>query len=514
MHHLPLFAATLLVSLPGQAPAEMLRLSIAGPATWRARLQPTNLGSMLSSAAAERIWHGYVDAVDRTLRTVRKADEAFAQERTRLLDYGGTLHVVTWLEQAEDALHVPRWSAALVAEPDGHSDLSAMAGACEAWFARVGERASNAWRDVAPGPAQLVDGRLVVVFAGDDDRAPATARAHAFVGKKLDPRDVLRLELEVPPTLGLLRDREWERGLVGDLLGAATQRLALTIGAFGPQVAFTVTAEFGDGVRGALGCVAPPRDGVPDLHSLVPDGTATWLSWQIDASAGYATFVRVLAGLSNRDEPRVAADLRRAHGIDVMREALPLLGSEALLLWPEAAAVAADLLPESEFCLLVPVRDEQALRAVAVGLAPRLGANEITAGEDAFVCQWPGAGQLRLADGMLCLTGQAVPPEFLERLWEHVARWRPGKGFDRGAGVTGSGRVDVARFAVHELYADLYAMRVLFLPGRAGDLQLPPVGKVAEELDRWLPMLRQHQLGDAAVELRTWPAKSQLRVAW
>lgn len=219
------FAALLAAALASQSPPpELLRLSIAGPATWQARLRPTNLGSLLASAAAERIWRGYVEGVDSALRAVRQADDAFVRERAHLLAYGGTLHVVAWLEQAETALQVPRWSAALIAEPDGHSDLPAMAKVCEAWFARLGEEMSNAWRDVAPGPAELVDGRLVVVFAGEDDRAGAAARARAFAAKKLDPRDVLRLELEVTPTLGLLRDREWERGLVGDVLGAATRR--------------------------------------------------------------------------------------------------------------------------------------------------------------------------------------------------------------------------------------------------------------------------------------------------
>ena len=167
-----------------QGPPELLRLSIVGPAGWRSRLQPTNLGSMLASAAAETIWRGYAERVDAALRSVRGADEAFRRERARLLDYGGTLHVVAWLEQAEDALNVPRWSAALVAEPDGHTDLEAMAVESKAWLERAGDRASNAWRDMRVSTPRCHEGRLLLVFAGDDDRAAATLRAERFAGRR------------------------------------------------------------------------------------------------------------------------------------------------------------------------------------------------------------------------------------------------------------------------------------------------------------------------------------------
>lgn len=290
----------------------------------------------------------------------------------------------------------------------------------------------------------------------------------------------------------------------------------MTIGAFGPQVAFTLTAEFGDGERGALGGLVPARSGVPDLQALVPEGTATWLGWQIDPAAGYATWVRALAGLTSEDPKATAAKLQQRYGCDVPADVLPLLGTEALLLWPEAAAAAAAEadMPSNEFCLVVPVRDEPALRTIAGRLATRLRGVEATDDGGAFVCNWPTFGRVRIADGVLCLFGDAVAPDFCDRLSANVARWRRGKALDRGAGIIGVGRVDIARFAVHELYADLLVLRLWFMARVGNGSDLPPVAVVAEELGRWLPMLRQHQLGDASVELRTWPAKSQLRVSW
>ncbi|HZN38017.1 MAG TPA: hypothetical protein VFD82_04395 [Planctomycetota bacterium] len=65
----------------GMPPPVVLRVQVLGPAGWRARLGPTNLGTMLATEAAERIWRRYADAVDGAMRGAQGDAAAFARAR-------------------------------------------------------------------------------------------------------------------------------------------------------------------------------------------------------------------------------------------------------------------------------------------------------------------------------------------------------------------------------------------------------------------------------------------------
>lgn len=503
---------TLVMGLPAQAQPELLRLAIAGPATWRTRLQPTDLGSMLATEAAEKIWRRYVGALDGELRGLRGADAAFARERARLLDYAGTLHIVAWLEQAEDALNVPRWSAAFVAEPDGHTDLVAMAAESEQWLQRLGDTSSNAWRDMRPGPPRVHEGRLVLVFAGDEDRERATARAMAFRGKAIDPRDVMRIELEVAPMLGLLRDRAWDRGLATDLLGAATQRITGTLGAFGPDLSAALRIEFAaTGERGVFAALAPERNGVPRLSRLIPDDVSLHAAWQVDWAAAWRTFCTVLAGVSERSPEQARDRLQRQLGIDVGKAIVPLLRDDVLLVCdrgdPDDGAV-----PLARACLVVPVRDAAQLVEALEPVVKHLGGFAMRGDDGAWSCTFAEGLQLVVDEGLLCIGGTTHGAAIAAKVRDRAAAAGvpAAQADDAGAGVVGQGEVAVPPFASSELFPALRLVPLLF----GVSFRLPARELLADEVTRWTPLLQQHRLGAAAMQLRTRPREVHLRISW
>lgn len=506
-----LLAGCLAAVALAQEPPELLRLSVVGPAGWRSRLQPTNLGSMLASAAAETIWRGYAARIDEVLRRARDADEAFGRERARLLDYGGTLHVVAWLEQAEDALHVPRWSAALVAEPDGHTDLAAMAAESASWLTLAGDRVSNAWRDMRVTAPRCHEGRLLLVFASDDDRLAATARAERLVGKPLEPRDVVRLDVLLPPMLGLLRDHAWQRGLAGDLVGSSTQRASWTVGASGPHVAFTFDLGFTGPDRGMLSGLAPERSGVPDLAWLVPPDTPMHFAWQVDLAALWEVAVRTSAGLMDRDAQAWREHLVVHYGCDPVRDVLARLRDEALcMVCPAGQADAGELTPS--LCFVVPVRDEAPLRTTCEAMLRRDGGAAACDEEGVLRGTWSGGMHVTIGHGVACFATDARAMLHAEQVLATAAeRARPpSQLLDAGKGVGGKGRIDVATFVGHDLHVGLRLLLLLL----GGAVSWPAVADVDAEVARWVPMLRQHQLDTASTTARSQAGQWQLRVLW
>jgi hypothetical protein len=512
---LPLVLATLLIAAcPAQEPPELLRIAIAGPATWRTRLQPTDLGSMLASEAAEKVWRGYVDAIDHALRGLRGADAAFVRERARWLDYSGTLHVVAWLEQAEDAVHLPRWSAALIAEPDGHTDLATMAADSEQWLRRIGDEASNSWRELRPGQPEVRDGRMYVMFAEDEDRERASARAFAWRPRAIDPRDVARVEIEIAPLLGLLRDRPGERGLAADLLGAATQRLLFTLGAYGPDVALTSrVVQVATGDRGLLGALAPQRSGVPELSGLVPDATSLRGSWRVDWPALWTTFCTVWAGLREESTAASRARWTKALGVDIDKDLLPHLRDEVLLVCGDARDDHGSV-PLARTSLVVPVRDAERLVAALEPAMKRLGGFGVRGDAGSWSCTFSGILPMYLAvdGGVLCVGGVEHGPELATKVYERVdaAGVPPPKFVDAGDGVGGAGVIDASAFLLGESYAAVRLFWGLF----GGGFKVPPKAEFQAEVERWTPLLQKHHLDAAAVQLRTVPGELTVRLLW
>jgi hypothetical protein len=498
----PLRAQDASASTTAHEPPEIVRMTIAGPAAWRARLGPTNLGAMLATEAAERIWRGYLARADARLRAGRPAaapgGDPLGSVRARLIDYAGTVHVVCWLEQAEDAVHVARWSAALVAEPDGHTDLAAMAAECRASIDHFADRASEPWRVVAAGAPRVHDGRLLLVLADDDDRAAATARAERIRGAPLERQDVVRVETRLPELLGLLRDHPLHRELAADVLGVTTGCAALTLGAVGPRVALTL-ALHGEGIdRGLVGAVWPVRPAGPStLAMLAPEGAALQLVWRTDLGAVWETWLRTGGSAVERamawkwDEAAYRARVAQRFGGDLGRDVLAHVGDELMLVagLPVPRRDDPRWLPWQSLCLVARVRDAGRHEAVLRARLGRFG--HVVIGGD-VVC-------LALSDAALPIAAGIV-----ERADAAVGAAPPS-----GTQITGTGTLQAHPVVLRELQRMLALASVLAGGWDVTDLLVP-----ARDVDRWHPLLLEHRLGSIALESVRTAGELQLRVLW
>lgn len=492
---------------------ELMRLSVAGPAAMRSRLLPTDLGSLCSSADAVAIWAGYVERLDAALRAAHGDDDAFARERARFLGYAGTFHVVVWLEQAEDGIHVPRWSLLLIAEPDARTDLQAMASECERWLARIGDTMDGAARELGVATPRIHDGRLLAVLAAAEDLEAANARAERFVPASLPRDEVVHLEIDVPPSLLLMRDRNWERGIASDLLGSGLQRATFAVGSRGPNVSMAMTVTFGEGSRGLLGGLLPPRTSIPDLEWLVPKETSSRFSWQLDAGEMWSAWSAVLAGAFERDVKEIRADEQKRLGIDVQRDVFAHLHGDALLLWRAAELAAGDGDdPFGDACLVLPVRDGRALEAGAAKLLRAIGSAPDVDGDDVFYGQWAGLGHVAIGYGVACIAFGERGRDHVDAVLELAAE-RQSRGevaAVKGNSLCGSGRIDVSALLARDFYA---MVRGAMVAVGAGDFA-PSSPVVTTEAQRWLPLLKASGLEDAAVELKSGASEVSLRVLW
>ena len=511
--------ATLFVALAAPTSAQepvILQVTACGPAAWRSRIGPTNLGTMLATQGAEAIWRGYVDAIDRVVRHAHGAEQTFVTERQRLLDYGGEVHLVVWLEQAEDALQLPRWSAALIVEPDGSTDLGAMAAACRAWLERVEVAAATRWLALKLSPPRLHGGRLVAVLATAQDLDTATARAQQFECQRLDEARVLRINVDPQAALGLLRDRASERDFVAALLGPATQSATLTIGHVGPRVAVDFALAFGKGDGGIVRGLLPVRPGVVDLDALVPEGTATHYAWAIDFAEVWRAGTAAVATARELEPQQLRKRLRGFYGSDFDKTVWPHLGREVMLLWLSAEAAEHDgVTPFANACLVAPVRDEQALiEAVSAVLKHRGERYRID--EEGVLSHRLLGGSLRIGLGVACVALGDRSDAHCESVLQRAAeskRVRKGSS-ERPVGApdgwNGRGRIDVTTLFARDLYGQLRWLLFAF----GGMRHLPSLHEVQSEGQRWLPLLQRHSL-DAATTLGGSTAERwQLRILW
>ncbi|MCA8976347.1 MAG: hypothetical protein KDC98_16630 [Planctomycetes bacterium] len=507
---LPLLAQT---PVPTPAPV-LLHLSTFGPATWRVRVGPTNLGSMLASRGAVAIWRSLVDRLDAIAREASEDDATFAAERAHLLDYGGAIHVVAWLDQAEDALHVPRWSAALIVEPDGHTDLVTMADRCRHWLAKAEASARRPWREMGLSPPRLVGDRLIAVLANPEDADAAMQRATAFACEPLVHPAVLRLRVELPTALGLAHDRAAERGLLAALLGPATRRLTFAIGSVGPRLAVDLSCDFEVGDRGILEGLYPAVSGVPDLDHLVPDGIATRFAWRVDLPLIWQSWIRAEAVAGEREPAALRERYETAHGRDLADDVLSLLATEAMVLWRSADVQAASPTPFANACLVVPVRDEQALIEQVRELLRRSGELATEDEDGVFYGETPLL-RIAIGHGTACLTfdrlGDALRDAVLARA-ARPQRARPAPELPAGAppDCSGRGSLDVATLVNRDLEGQMQ-----WLAWLSGRLQLArSAARIAKEARRWLPLLREHRLDEATTVSASTESAWLLRVLW
>ncbi|HEX6812212.1 MAG TPA: hypothetical protein VF384_11355 [Planctomycetota bacterium] len=501
-------------------PPAIVCLQTFGPAAWRARLGPTNLGSMLASERAESIWRSYVDDAKASLRHARRDEVAFTREWTRVLDYGGAIAVVVWLEQAEDALHSARWSMAIVGEPDGHTDLAALAAESAGWLGdSLGKERGRQWRDLTLVPPQVRDGRLVAVVACTEDADAVIARAVALRLPAPPAPTALHVEIEVDEALGLARDRPQDRDWLRALVGKATQRVTFDLGCAGPRLALDTGVEFTAGDRGMLGGLLPIGKGVPAMEWLIPEGTAAHMTGHVDLTALWSTAVAAEAELRETDAATVSKQWAKHLGLDVATDLAPHFADHAMLLWQASASEDKDRALLGNLCIVVPLRDEPAAVAGLTALLPKLG-HRAQVRQGVFLAEragvlWMPALCLGIANDVACLAvggnGREQVLAVIDRAAGGPPRTNPRAPEPAApAGWNGAGRIDVEIMLGRHLASLGTLLRAL----TGATLKLPRHDSLAREANRWLPLLQQHGLAVATRLSGATPTTWQQRVLW
>ncbi|GAB4161677.1 MAG: hypothetical protein Fur0037_28260 [Planctomycetota bacterium] len=493
MARLPIvLSAALACAVPAQ---QFLHLAVAGPAAQRARLGPTNLGTMLASEEAAEILAGYTGSFAREVRALRGDDDALDREPRRWLDYAGTVHLVAWVEQKEDALHLARWSAALIVEADQTSGLRKMAADIASWKGRLERGMERSWRSMALGDTLIEDGRLLVVLAEDADRRAATARARGFRPAALGPREALSLEIDLQAALGLLRDRGPERGLASALLGGGTEKAVLQIGASGPRVRLELSLRFRTEDRGLAEGLFPIASGVPDMAYLIPPSAAASMVGRTDPSRLLEACVAGIAEVLDEDAGAVRDLLRDRCGCDPGTDLLAKVGDETLAIFFDSESAGRSLL--DQVCLVLSLRDEKGLIEAAGEWMRRVG---ILASVDDDGVLWAetekfGGTHVAIGLGHLCI---AFGPDAVSHLNDVLdAAFRGGQTRllteappEAPPGWNGQGTIDAER-----LLAGHLATALAVLPRHLGYLgEWASRDSIAREVGRWLPMLRRHRL--------------------
>lgn len=378
----PLLASVLLLllaPLPAQTaattPPHVLVESV-GPAGWRARFAPTNLGTLLASEQGRELWEpGMLPVIGWLQQTLGDGPHE------RVLGYGGRIRIAVWL-QPGDLIEQRPFAAALVLEGDGHTDLQALAGDVQ----KLQTEAGGDWSDLDVGglPLRVLaqgddrmtapvvgEHHLLCVAAAADDLATALANARAFVGtcdgKPPAPDTAaLRVEMATPALLDLARaahernpDRsEWPtwRALGVECLGRSQWSLTTA----GPRVLFEMAQTFADSPRGLFAALFRTTAGMPSLQRLLPDGRSSWKLGRFDALALYDAIVAACVA-NEVDVVAAQKEMRESMGVDLRDDLIAHLGDEVML--HGASFTDVDRLERAPWLLAFRLQDAAAFAA-------------------------------------------------------------------------------------------------------------------------------------------------------
>lgn len=484
----------------------LVQLTVAGPSAWRAKLGPTDVGGMFASERAEPMWRAWTDRIEAAVRGVRADDAAFAAERERVLAWAGALHFVAWLDQPEDAVHVPRWSLAVIAEPDAAADADAVASAAKQWLERLGDGASNAWRDLRASEPLVHEGRVIAVLAEDEDRETATARAKSHTLPRLGRAEVVRGEVHVPALLGLLRDRAFERGVATELVGPATQRVVFSLGAVGPRVKAELAVHFGEGARGlpgVIGGAAPSR-----IDALVPGDVASRVAFGFDTTALWDTTMRARAVALESTVEKEAEFVEKRMGIDPRKELFAHVENGAMLAWRSRAqdeAVEEAMLADT--CLVLALREGAEVEKQVADFLQWLGGWPEVESDGVVTAHFGETVRVSVGFGVACIAVGSKRDRQVEDVLVFASERRPGPAPE--AAATSGGHLDVAATAVRDAYAWMRTVAILV----TGAQEWPSVRTVAEEARKWKGLLRDQSLERAKVEVDS-GAELRVVVSW
>ena len=507
-------AAAPATTAPATSP--VVEITAIGPAGWRQRFSPTNLGSLLESAGGHALWEPLAAQLDGMARGLLGGDEqVFALARQRLLDYGGQVQLLVWSERPDGQdLAV---DAGLVIGGDGRTDLAALARDLTAVLPAV---AGSAWQTEKVGDAEqqvLVSGKdrlAAPVQDGDRLLLPYSQRDLAAVLQRLRARPApekprpdapaLALHVDVPGLLRLSPGQSEERRITTALGFGSMQSLDVQLRTAGPCVAIDAQLQFDAGDRGLLGWLFPAANGLSSLLAVVPPKAPTWKIGHLDFVQGYNAIERAAAAFEEKD----AAELRKAAvqelGLDPVTDLLAQLATDALLIGN------VDRMLEDEtggFLLALALRDEakfkQSLAAI-VKQGKGFVSREATDDHDGVAIERYGGmftGDLQVAVGRgLFVLARGPDAETLVGQVLDAAKAAAGK---PGDGKLPAAFADLQRHAPPGLNGAACASAVAglqllsFLPELVGEA-VPGVGRLErldkETIEHCVELLAAHHL--------------------
>jgi hypothetical protein len=511
----------------------LLRIEVSGPAVFRERLLPTNLGSMVASAEGEAIWKDAVAAIEAGWRQLHGDDPTFLAARRRLLDYSGRVHLWGWCgtEAAQARTDIDAVTA--IVDADGKTDLRALARdlrlLLEHATGKSGQTAvdggNETWR-LADGDHQALavdcraDGRLLFAFG---DTPVSIAKAMAQTAAQLPPtpkkpgqEPLLDCRLDLAQIVRL-NARGQQAVAIAAALGCGSLRtLEFTLQPRGPQL----QCEFGlacAGDRGLFAGLFPEQPGTPDLLGLVPATAIGSKTSRCDPGQIWRVLLGALVVGEKKTVAEVEAEIEKEAGVDVGKDVLPHLNGEVMLVWE---APGDEEGAEPRFSLVARLKDGKAFTAGFAKLLDKGGLHPVSdngvlrAGEDSSwfipamhfgvtdkyaIVAFGKAGDERV-EALLAL---AKTPRAVDEAIAQQRRAEP-------PGCNGAGVLDVGiclRYHVGVLLEMLHE----FAGRLAPDVEL---SARARWLEAATPLLQKHHLDRIVVFTGTEKGRWAFRMLW
>ena len=316
-------------------------LLTVGPAGWRQRLGPTNLGSLLASAAGRELWSDGAEQIDGVWRHLLGVEAAaFATARQRLLDYSGSVQVqVRLVGEGRD----PRMLAAVAFAPDGRTDMTALATDLRSLMARAAEQdwqvtkvGDRDVQTISRGDEVLLapwlhEGRILLAMTPETELAAAHGYALALEQPPAQRPDspAVWLRIDVSAIRATMRDGRDADEMTA--LGAdAVHSLEVLCGAAGPHVFIEPRLVFGDGDRGLLGALFPAAKGPSTFLTPAPTA-ASWKAGHIDLTALWIAGEKLVAAFSGQEPAEIRKETVDELGIDPIDDMLAFAATDYLL---------------------------------------------------------------------------------------------------------------------------------------------------------------------------------------
>jgi hypothetical protein len=327
----------------------------------------------------------------------------------------------------------------------------------------------------------------------------------------LHAHSVLRLELDLQASLGLLRDHQWHRGVAAAVLGPATRRAVFEIGHDGPHCTLDVAIGFGAGDRGICAGLFPAAQRPPDVGWLAPDRCVGHYLGHTDFAKLWRAVEYDMAVVRDEDPAEFRADLRRYLGADVAEDVLAHVASDTLWFWasdPEDAP-ARSLFGNAG--VVARLRDPAAPLPDLQPVLGRLGFFvEASTDDELWATRWPGVTVV-VAHGVVCGVVGENRRQCIDQILERAIAGPPGPAVE--ATVAGAmGRGELQLDVVLERY--LAGAWTLARLATNGLVRVPPRQELADTLERWLPRLRQNRLQRATTEVSSSLERWSLRLRW